>query len=76
VINVTTTKAELFTIRCGINQAIDIPNIKHIVVITDFLYATKKIFDSSLHPYQIHSTAISQELRDFFKRDSNNHINF
>ena len=27
------------------------------------------------HPYQIHPTAISQELRDFFKRDSYNHIN-
>jgi len=29
-----------------------------------------------MHPYQIHSTAISQELRDFFKKDGNNHIDF
>ena len=35
-----------------------------------------KIFDSLLHSFQIHSAAISCELRDFFKRDSNNHINF
>ena len=59
VINITTTEAKLFEIRCGINQAIGIPNIKYIVIITDFLYAAKRIFDSSSHPYQIHSTAIS-----------------
>ena len=76
VINITTTEAKLFEIRCGINQAIGIPNIKYIVIITDFLYAAKRIFDSSSHPYQIHSTAISWELRDFFKRDSNNCIKF
>ena len=43
---VTTTKAELFAIRCSINQAVDIPNIKHIVVIIDFLHTPKRIFES------------------------------
>ena len=57
-----------------INQAISTPNIKYIVVITDFLHVAKKIFNLSIHPYQIHSAAISQELWDFFKKDSNNHI--
>ena len=76
VVNITSTEAKLFTIRCGVNQAISISNIKHIVVITDSLYAAKKIFDSLMHSYQIHSTAISQELRDFFKKDGNNHIDF
>ena len=35
VANITTTEAKLFTIRCEINQAISILNIKHIVIITD-----------------------------------------
>ena len=38
-INITTTEAELFTIWCGINQAVANFNTNHIVVITDFLYA-------------------------------------
>ena len=42
-VNVTTTEAKLFTIKYGIT------NINHIVVITDFLYAAKRIFDSLLH---------------------------
>jgi len=44
-INVTSTKAELFTIYCGINQAIGSPQIKKIIVITDFLHTAKSIFD-------------------------------
>ena len=76
VVNITSTEAKLFAIKYRINQANNIPNIKHIVIITDFLYMAKKIFDSSMYPYQIHSTAISWELRDFFKKDSNNHIDF
>jgi len=58
-VNITTTETKLFAIRCGINQAIGIPNIKHIDIVTDSLYAAKRIFDSSTHPYQIHSAAIS-----------------
>ena len=74
VINVTSTKAKLFTIYYGINQAIGSPQIKKIIVITDFLHATKSIFDSLMHPYQIYSAAISHELREFFMRNNNNCI--
>jgi len=52
-INITTIKAELFTIRCRINQAIHITNVLHIIVITDAIYSAKKIFDSFFHPYQV-----------------------
>jgi len=76
MVNVTTTEAELFAIRCGINQAVSIPNTNYIVVITDSLHTAMKIFDFSLHLFQIHSAAVSCELRDFFKRDSNNCIDF
>ena len=75
-INVTTTKAELFTIQCGINQAVAIFNINHIVVITDFLHTARRIFNFSVYLYQIHSAAIFQELREFFFKDACNHIKF
>ena len=75
-INITTTKAELFTIWCGINQAVASSNVNHIVVITDSLHATKRILNSSVHPYQIHSVAISQELREFFSKNTYNYIKF
>ena len=51
-------------------------NIKHIVIISDSLYVTRKIFDSSTHPYQIYSAAVLSELREFFSRDSQNCIKF
>jgi len=70
-INITTAKAELFAIRYGINQAITTNyNVKNIIVITDSLHITRRIFDSSTHPYQIHSAAIPMELREFFSKDS------
>ena len=75
-VNITTTEAELFAIWCGINQAVGITNINHIVVIMDFLHTAKRIFDSLLHLYQIYSAAISHELRDFFLKDANNCIEF
>ena len=75
-INVSTTEAKLFAIRCGINQTIGILYIKHIVVITDSLHAAKKIFNSSLYSYQIHSAAIACKLREFFNKDTDNHIEF
>jgi len=75
-VNVISTKARLFTIRCGINQATHLSNIKRIVVISDSIHMAKRIFDSSVHPYQIHSTAISCKLREFFIRSNNNSIEF
>jgi len=47
---VSSTEAELFTIRCGINQTCIKENISKIIVITDSIHAAKKIFDSKLHP--------------------------
>jgi len=67
-INMSTIKAELFAIRYDINQAIGILYIKHIVVITNSLHTAKKIFNSSLHSYQIHSAAITCKLRELFNK--------
>ena len=68
VVNIFTTKAELFTICYGINQVINVPNTRCIVVIIDSLHTAKRIFDSLMHPYQIHSAVISCELCEFFSK--------
>jgi len=65
VANVTSTKAKLFTIRYGINQTINLPEISKIVIITDSIHTVKKIFDLAIYLFQIHSAAISKELRKF-----------
>jgi len=73
---VTSTEAKLFAIRYGINQACSKNNISKIIVITDSIYAAKKIFDSDSHPYQLHSIAILRELQEFFNSNPNNTIEF
>jgi len=73
---VTSTEAELFAIRCGINQACTKENVSKIVVVTDSIHAVKKIFDSKSHPYQIHTMAILSELHRFFNINQENSIEF
>ena len=73
---VTSTEAELFAIRCGINQACATDNVSKIIIITDSIHAAKKIFDYSSHQYQIHSAAILCELRTFFTSNKSNSIEF
>ena len=68
-INVTFTEAELFTIRCGLNQATQLTNIKYIIIITNSIHTAKRIFDSFIHPYQIQTLAIFKEIRKFFIRN-------
>jgi len=75
-INITSTEAKFFAIRCDINKTTQIVNINCIIVIIDSTHATKRIFDSSVYPYQIQLSTISRELREFFKRDQYNSIEF
>jgi len=42
-----TTEAELFAIRCGINQATQIPGTSRIIIVTDTLHVARRIFDST-----------------------------
>jgi len=72
-INVMSTKAELFAIRCRINWAIQMQNTAHIIIITDAIPAAKWIFDTSNH---LHSITISSDLRGFFQKNSSNSISF
>ena len=73
---VTSTEAELFAIRCGINQAYLISNVSKIVVVTDSIHMAKKIFDYGSHSFQIHSAAILSKLRIFFSSNNSNSIEF
>ena len=73
---VTSTEAELFAIRCSINQALLVNNISKIIVVTDSIHVARKIFDPSSHPYQIHAVAILEELCLFFSKNSANSIEF
>jgi len=75
-VNVTSTEAKLFAIRCGINQSSHFDNISKIVVITDSIHMAQKIFDPSSHPFQTISAAILLDLHDFFNRSDNNSIEF
>ena len=73
---VTSSEAELFAIRCGINQAISKDNISKIIIITDSIHIAKRIFDLSSHLLQNQSVAILEDLCRFFSRDPNNSIEF
>jgi len=75
-VNITSTKAELFTIRCGINQAVQVENTTNIIVIIDAIHTVRWIFDSFSHPYQLQSITIAQDLRAFYNKSSNNSIAF
>ena len=50
-VHITSTKAELFAIRCGINQTTNFDNMSKIIVITDSIHAVRKFFKLSIHPY-------------------------
>jgi len=73
---VSSMEAELFAIRCGINQACSINNVSKIVIVTDSIHAAKKIFDCESHPCQIHSATILRELCTFFLSNESNSIEF
>ena len=74
--NVISTKAKLFTIRCGINQGVWLLNIKWIIVITDSIHAVGNFFDSSVYSYQTQMASIFKEIRLFFERNHCNSLKF
>lgn len=50
-VNIISAEAELFVIRYGINQAIQILEATYIIVITDTIHVNQCIFDSIVYPY-------------------------
>ena len=73
---VTSMEVELFTIRCGINQACTKENVSKVIIVTDSIHAANKIFDSKSHPFQFHTAAILSELWGFFNSNHDNSIEF
>jgi len=73
---VISTEAELFAIRCGINQACTKENISKVIIITDSIHAANKIFNSKSYPFQSHTAAILSELQGFFNSNHDNSIEF
>ena len=69
-VNITLTEAELFAIRCEINQAVQTAGASYIIVIIDFIHLVKHIFNSINHPYQIQLIAIVQDLKAFFNKNA------
>ena len=76
VVNVTSMEAELFAIRCSINQAMCINNISKIIIVTDSIHIVKRIFDLSVYSFQAQSAAILSDLCYFFNCHANNSIEF
>ena len=62
-INVISTEAELFAIKYGINQVTQIFGTSCIIIVTNTLYAGQRIFNSTIHSYQIQMIAISKDLQ-------------
>ena len=76
VMNITNTEAKLFTIRCDINQATNTQEILKIIVVTNLIHSVKRIFDSLLYLFQLHSVFILSKLRKFFTQNHDNSIKF
>ena len=76
VVNITSTESELFAIRCGINQATNLPGISKIIVIINSIHMARLIFNSSVYSSQVYLAAISKELRMFFIMNNDNSIEF
>ena len=51
--NITSTEAELFVIRCSIDQAVHFQDIYYIIVITDTIHLARQIFNSFSYSYQL-----------------------
>jgi len=76
MVHITSTKAELFAIRCSINQATTFNNMSKIIIITNSIHVARKSFEPSVYPYQVQSAAILSNLCNFFKCHENNSTKF
>jgi len=52
--NINSTEAKLFVIRCRIDQATKIYDASKIIIIIDAISAMKQIFDTLVHPYRLY----------------------
>jgi len=62
-------------IRLGLNHAIHHKHIENITVIMDSIHATRKIFDSSNHPYRSITAPIAKKIHTFLAKSPSHSIN-
>jgi len=74
--NIMSTKEKLFAMRYSIGQASQIQGITYIIIVTDTIPAAKKIFGTSLYPYELYSIVIFNDLKKFFNKNLSNMISF
>ena len=65
-VNITSTEAELFVIRCSINQATNSAGISKIIIITNSIHTVRKISNLLSYPFQSYAAIILKELWIFF----------
>jgi len=75
-VNITSSEAEFFALRCGINHVTLLYEISKIIIVTDSIHVARKIFDSSSHMLQKQSTFVLSKLREFFDHRDTDSIKF
>jgi len=75
-INVTSIEAELMAIYLGLIPAIEEENVHNIIVITDFIAAAKKVFESKTNSLQNMFIPVTLAIDSFFRKDGRNKIQF
>jgi len=64
--NASSTEAEIMAMRIGLEFALSMDDIKHITLITDSIHAAKRIFNTTIHPYQSLVTPLAIKIHEFF----------
>ena len=75
-LNIMSSEAELFTIRCSINQATNNSKISKIISVMDSIHIAKRIFDLFSYLFQKHLVSILKDLQTFFSCHLENYIEF
>jgi len=75
-VNITSTEAEFFAIRCGINQATHLQYVSKIIIVTSSIHMVRKIFNPLSHLLQKQVALILNNLRVFFNCHHENMIKF
>ena len=73
--NIIFIEVEIFSIRYEINQAVQVSNIKQIIIITNTISAIKHIFNLFSYSFYLHSITVFQDLKAFFNKNSKNSNN-
>jgi len=74
--NASSTEAKIMAMCIGLEFILSMEDIKHITLITDSIHAAKKIFDTTMHPYQLLVTPLATKIYEFFAKLADHIISF